>query len=282
MLLCETEPCCRRQRASPGRKYLVKLEYLRTILLCNLTPQKEWNKFRNLTPSPGAPTNIFTLSEVFILKIYLGAGLSPGLICYTFCMKKIGEGWQYGVYDIGNGRVLKKFHSLPKRYWAILKTIFPFKDDPFYKVPGYARSMRLKALESFSVLKDSKIPPEIVGNPTFVNQFDFEQDKVVPLHDYFNEISIEAGKKLIDDFVLFNKQLLNYGFIDKSFNIGKNFGINDGGEIVLIDIGELFSNKDRIQKQIENRAWAKHYVTDHIPKKLVRYFIKEMDKALNS
>lgn len=44
-------------------------------------------------------------------------------------MKKIGAGWQYDVYDLGNGRVLKKFHLPIKSYWVILKAIFPFKED---------------------------------------------------------------------------------------------------------------------------------------------------------
>lgn len=57
-------------------------------------------------------------------------------------MKKIGEGWQYSVYDLGNGKVLKKFHSTLRSYWVIFKTIFPFKDDPIWMIPKFSRSMK--------------------------------------------------------------------------------------------------------------------------------------------
>ena len=100
-------------------------------------------------------------------------------------MKKIGEGWQYGVYDLENGRVLKKFHSFIKSYWVVLKTIFPFRDDPMMMIPDFSRSMKRKALVSFEILKRRQIPPAWIGNPKFLNELDFEQDKVRPLHDVF-------------------------------------------------------------------------------------------------
>ena len=56
-------------------------------------------------------------------------------------MKKIGEGWQYLTYDLGNGRVFKKFHSIFGLYVAILKDVFPFKDDPIWEVPLFAKSL---------------------------------------------------------------------------------------------------------------------------------------------
>ena len=68
-------------------------------------------------------------------------------------LKKIGEGWQYSVYDLGNERVLKKFHSFIKSYWVVLKTIFPFRDDPMMMIPDFSRSMKRKALVSFEILK---------------------------------------------------------------------------------------------------------------------------------
>ncbi len=70
-------------------------------------------------------------------------------------MKKIGQGWQYTVYDLGNGKVLKKFHSWPKAYLVIFKKIFPFKNDSFFIIPKYIKDMREKAdvtLEIFPVL----------------------------------------------------------------------------------------------------------------------------------
>ena len=144
-------------------------------------------------------------------------------------MKKIGEGWQYSVYDLGNGRVLKRFHSFFRSYWVILKTIFPFKDDSIMMIPDFSRSMKRKALISFEILKHRNIPSGWLGNPRFINELDFEQDKAKPLHDVFTDSDTAMIKQIIDKFVVFNRQLMERGVIDKSFNITKNYGLNELG-----------------------------------------------------
>ena len=148
-------------------------------------------------------------------------------------MKKIGEGWQYLIYDLKNGRVFKKFHSTFGLYWVILKEIFPFKDDPIWKIPSFAKSSRKKALHSFEILKANKIPLPWLGNPKFLQGLDYEQDKALPLHEVFTKSDIVRIKSIIDKFIIFNKELLGKGIIDKGFNITKNYGLNRKGEIIL-------------------------------------------------
>lgn len=201
------------------------------------------------------------------------------IICKIKNMKKIGEGWQYSVYDLGNGHVFKKFHSPIKSYWVILKTIFPFRDDSLAMVPSFSRSAKKKALASFEIIKNNKIPASWLGNPKFLGNFDYEQDKARPLHDVFENSDTTAIKSIIDEFIIFNKRLLENGIIDKSFNITKNYGINKEGNIILIDIGELFDDQAKIKKQILDRAWDKNYVAGCIKDKEAReYFIKKMDE----
>ena len=198
-------------------------------------------------------------------------------------MKKIGEGWQYSVYDLGNGRVLKRFHSFFRSYWVILKTIFPFKDDSIMMIPDFSRSMKRKALISFEILKRRNIPSGWLGNPRFINELDFEQDKAKPLHDVFTDSDTTMIKQIIDKFVVFNRQLLEKGVIDKSFNITKNYGLNEKGEIVLIDIGELFDDPGRIRQQCIDRAWDKNYVAGCIENEEARkYFVTEMDNQFGT
>lgn len=197
-------------------------------------------------------------------------------------MKIIGQGWQYTVYDLNNGKVLKKFHSWTKAYFVILKNIFPFKNDSLFKIPSFIKDMKRKANDSFKILKKANIPQEWIANPRFINQYDFEQDKVQPLHDVFKYKNTEDIKDLIDQFIELNKKLLHIGVIDKSFNITKNYGINNKEEIVLIDIGELFDDPEKIKKQFKERVWDKSYVSGNIKDAEAReYFIKEMDRNFN-
>ena len=197
-------------------------------------------------------------------------------------MKKIGVGWQYTTYDLKNGRVLKKFHSLPRAYWVITKDVLTSKWHRLSAVPGFVMNMKLKALESFRALKKCNVPIELIGHPRFINSLDYEQDKATVLGEIFGSVSIRGQKKLVDDFVEFNLHLLGYGVIDKSFNITKNFGRNDN-QIILIDIGELPDDTEIIARQIQNRPWTKEYVTSGLKESEVReYFIAEMDKAFLS
>ncbi|MFA6392687.1 MAG: hypothetical protein WCW54_01195 [Candidatus Paceibacterota bacterium] len=194
-------------------------------------------------------------------------------------MRKIGQGWQYTTYDLENGRVLKKFHSWIKAYFVILRDIFPFDNDSLFEIPSFIKDVKGKADESFEVLKRVNIPQEWMANPRFINKYDFEQDKVKPLHEVFENLDAIEIKKIIDKFIEFNLKLLNLGVIDKGFNITKNYGINNDGEIVLIDIGELFDDKELINKQLKDRGWTHSYVGGCIKNKEAReYFINEMDR----
>lgn len=197
-------------------------------------------------------------------------------------MKKIGQGWQYTVYDLENGRVLKKFHSWTRAYFVIFREIFPFNNDSFFEIPTFIKDMKRKADLSFEILKKVNLPQEWMANPKFINKYDFEQDKVIPLHDVFDNLDTNEIKNIINQFIELNKKLMSFGVIDKSFNITKNYGLNNKKEIVLIDIGELFDDKDLIDKQIKNRVWEKSYVGGMIKNKEAQeYFINEMDRNFN-
>lgn len=194
-------------------------------------------------------------------------------------MKKIGQGWQYTTYDLENGRVLKKFHSWSKAYFVMLRDIFPFDKDSFFEIPSFIKDVKIKAYESFEILKRVNVPQEWMANPKFINKYDFEQDKVRPLHEIFESSNTEEAKKIIDKFIEFNLKLLNLGVIDKGFNITKNYGIDKNGQIVLIDIGELFDDEELIKKQLKNRGWTHSYVGGCIKdKEAQEYFISEMDR----
>ncbi|HAQ03093.1 TPA: hypothetical protein DEP30_03750 [Candidatus Nomurabacteria bacterium] len=198
-------------------------------------------------------------------------------------MKKIGQGWQYTTYDLENGRVFKKFHSWTKAYFVILRDIFPFDKDSLFEIPSFIKDVKRKADESFEIMKRVNIPQEWMANPRFINKYDFEQDKVSPLHEVFESSNTEEAKKIIDLFIEFNLKLLNLGVIDKGFNITKNYGLDNDGQIVLIDIGELFDNKELINQQLKDRGWTHSYVGGCIQDKEAReYFISEMDRNFKS
>jgi len=194
-------------------------------------------------------------------------------------MDKLGRGWQYTAYDLGNGRVLKRRNTKLQAYRVMFKSLLPF--PPIWKFPKFYRAAQSEAVGSLKKVQQTSLPKELFGNPTFsANGIDYEQDKVLPLQDFFKQCNLEEGKQAINKFVEFNKLLLAHNFIDKSFAIGKNFGFNEREEIAMCDIGEIWSSPENIQKQIINRVWTYNYVVKVFPnQELKDYFIREMDKA---
>ena len=128
-------------------------------------------------------------------------------------------------------------------------------------------------------IRETRLNLSIFGNPKIINELDYEQDKVIPLHDYFKVLAFEEGELVIRKFIEFNLMLVKNQLIDKSFLIGKNYGINSNGDIILLDIGELYSSEEAIKEQIRKKPWDVDYVTSTIPKEFREYFVQEMDRA---
>lgn len=195
-------------------------------------------------------------------------------------MKKIGQGWQYTVYDIGNKRVRKVFNTKIQAYAKFFCESFPYTDFPIWNFSRTREEMYGKAKISIAWINGTSLDLVFFGNPKILNETDYEQDFVIPLEQYLKTISIEDGKKIIDEFISLNKFLISNNVVDKSFLIGRNYGIDKNKKVILIDIGELYTEKEKIQRQIHIQPWDHPYVTSTIPPQLRQYFVDEMNKNL--
>lgn len=163
----------------------------------------------------------------------------------------------------------------------MIKECFPFRNDPIWKLPTYYRGCRETALDSIRKIEtESHLDDWMMGNPKILNALDYEQDRLLPLHEHFATVTTEVGKKTIDEFVAFSSLLVERKLIDKSFNITKNFALDRQGRVVLMDLAELYSSDAAIQAQIKKRAWSAHYVVEPLPEPLRHYFMSTMDSTL--
>lgn len=159
----------------------------------------------------------------------------------------------------------------------MLRDCFPYTQHAIWKIPGFYRGCRNDAVESIHKLTQLKLEPWMLGNPNFLGELNYEQDKLVPLHQHLKHLDQGAGEEVIDRFVEFIKTLLEYGLIDKGFNITQNFAIDLENRIILMDLGELFSG-DRAVLQITKRAWSAKYVLEGIPENLRGCFLEKMER----
>jgi hypothetical protein len=194
-------------------------------------------------------------------------------------MKKINQGWQYTVYDLANGRVLKKINSTLANYFIIVRDTFPFIKHPLWKIPSKVKRCRQEAFESMRILRATKVDCWRLGNPRVLSKCSYEQDKVISVRQYWQNFLPAEKKKIINDFVELNKYLVANFFIDRNFCLADNFSINGDGKIIMSDLGEIIADPQKIQACLRERPWASPDVTNALPQDLQSYFIDKMDET---
>ncbi len=168
-------------------------------------------------------------------------------------MNKISEGYFYDVYDIGNGRVLKKKRSFSDISKSIKGKTADSPLSNWFKTFKYIRGV--KKTTSTINKKISSIPQELIGNPTFINKTDYEQDKVTLLMDYFQTHSLSENKLIIDKYTDLIKEFLKYGIHDYVYKFKNSYGVNEKGNVVFIDFNEVVFSKEKIMQFIEKKQW---------------------------
>ena len=193
--------------------------------------------------------------------------------------KRIGQGWQYSVYDIGGGRVYKRMHSWLKSFVVIYNLRSDVQPERLWLIPQKINELRQSAKRSKGILISHQIPPRIIGNACYdAGGLNYTQDKATPLRDVLSGLDITKQKNIVDRYVaLIQGLLFDFGVIDSSFNVTKNYGLDSRGELILLDIGELVCDQAEIEACLLSRPWEKKYVTHFFPDERIRnYFSKEM------
>ncbi|MDB5194734.1 MAG: hypothetical protein JWN50_748 [Parcubacteria group bacterium] len=195
-------------------------------------------------------------------------------------MKKIGRGWQYVVYDLENGRVRKQRYSPVLQYLKISKDLLTeTKFFPFFEARSEQRRMRRDEENAVAYLKDLKdFDWKLLGNPHFISDGVYEQDKVTDLNEAFKGVTIEEGKKIFNTFLALTYATWEYGFSDKIFNFTINNGLTKNGEVIQLDFGELEFDKEEMRRHIREKCWLERYSYWSFPKgELKDYYVTMMN-----
>lgn len=191
-------------------------------------------------------------------------------------MYKIGGGWQYNVYDLGNGRVRK----VEKTFFQKLCT-----EPTLY---GFFRYLWINAVsirDLDRVIKHSvenlrnnlaTVDPALIGNPLFIGDHTYEQDKVISFGDMIKMSHDKASqRKLVESYMRNIIFCWQYGFSDMTFNFLSNNGVNSKGEVILIDLGELEWDKENVREFIRNKKWEHQNSFSHVDDPELKAYIQE-------
>lgn len=174
-------------------------------------------------------------------------------------MKKVGEGYCYNVYDLGNGRVLKKQKGFLR---MVLFIVFANRGDiknslkEIRALFDAIRNMRVLYEELFSHLSDRGL----LGDPTLLEGINYTQNVVTtPEHLSVKTMSRDRFEKLIQDYVTLIETCWGYGFADVVYNFTINNGYTHDGKFILIDFNEITFDKERVRKDLVNKVWLSRY-----------------------
>ncbi|MFO0743711.1 MAG: hypothetical protein U0469_01495 [Candidatus Paceibacterota bacterium] len=193
-------------------------------------------------------------------------------------MKKIGEGYYYNVYDIGNGRVFKKLKSNFRIFLFILisRSFNPDFIREYINTKKNIKITELKYKKLVKILKDLSL----IGNPNFFDgSINYEQDKVLIVKKILKKYGIHDLKMVLDNYIELIKKSWEFGFSEISFNFTVNCGVLDG-RIIFIDFNEITFSIEDVKKDIENQIWLHRWSFSHLNKELKEYYKKRMEEEL--
>src|SRR5262249_45227441 len=98
-------------------------------------------------------------------------------------------------------------------------------------------------------------------NPVFLEHGIYWQDRVSPLGDVLRALAarsdVAAAEDLLERFVEFNTRLWTYGIYEVTYNFTSNVGIDGEGGMVLLDFGELATDRSWIAGELATRRWER-------------------------
>lgn len=169
-------------------------------------------------------------------------------------MQKLGSGYFYDVFDLGNGRVEKRERTLEETARSIKGNTDMDVDTSLAK----ARKSIEESAQNTKIIieKLAYMPGEFLGSPIF-HGLSYEQDKVILLMDYWENHTFEENKLVSDKYFKLTEGLLEYGIHDHVYKFKNSYGLNNKDEVVFIDFNEIVSSKEEAIILIKEREWEK-------------------------
>jgi hypothetical protein len=189
--------------------------------------------------------------------------------------KRLG-GWQCWV-EVYEDHVIKEFKTKNEIKEEVRK--FLKWKGRLGELNEWTERMLFDIENSTKIIKNSKIPSELLANLEFLRNNKLKQKKVVVLREFVKDLDEKETKSLIVQIRKFLLTLWKYGIHEKTFKVLSNLGY-DNGKIVLIDPFEITSDKKKVLKQLKKKQWQdiEKYKKD-ISEKMAKYLIKELDKT---
>ena len=212
-------------------------------------------------------------------------------------MRKIGEGLQFRVFEVDKNskRVMKiplSDDEIAQKItaWINQRIQNPSSSSPMFTFEEKFISTLKEREHSYNFMKQltQRVPQvqTIIGNIEFLDNLVMEQDRVTILGNLINDsvLKIEFQKQLIDNFIKLIFECWKYGFSDRVFNFTENTGIDERGNLIQIDCGEIVYEKEDVEELINTKRWLNSwsYTKDLQLSEIKKYYAKIMDEHITT
>lgn len=187
---------------------------------------------------------------------------------------RLGAGWQYNAYDLGQGRVLKVPRSHAERMRIALSLYGTMPGYSRAQAAAWAENVHATTMRSYCLLEQAlpHIDAALLGNPTLLGHGIYEQDRLVILADAFARHGFTTNTDTIDAFIETTHTLWRWGLGEGVFNFTVNFGIAASGAVVLCDLGELTQCRSTVGRAIANQVWLERWSFANLPDERLRSY----------
>lgn len=170
-------------------------------------------------------------------------------------MRCIGRGIQYRVLSDGNGRVHKVPHSLP-----VMAYLMRIRRRGLRYLNSLARAWQLRRHNRQSIARlraiDLSACCRLLGNPTFIGSgLRYEQDLATPLDVAVQGMDSNQRRALAEALSDTIVVLWSYGLADVTYNVTLQYGLTADGHVILLDLGELTYDIEKVRHDIAERKW---------------------------
>jgi len=193
-------------------------------------------------------------------------------------MIHIGEGLQFKVVDLGNGRVRKH----PKKILEQLATIFRWKKFPEGILWIIMSRLRARGSIRESIRRVPADKARLIGNASECGDGTYEQDCVVTLSRYFRTRPLAENQRAVDGYIDNVLELARYGITRPIFNLAVDHGVYPDGFVCNLDLGEFEFKLEPMLQQICSKGWLKcHSYLEEIQDPVLRdYLAHQMEARL--
>ncbi len=187
----------------------------------------------------------------------------------------IGCGRQFKVYDHGD-----HVEKIPTSVYDVKRLLLKSDATYFFRprqLDAEARRIIGEREKSLNILRNREYDAHLLAGLQFAGEV-ILQDKVPVLGDVLR--SSKDAHNIVDKYIAAIRRGWEAGCHEMSFNFTVNNGMNEDGDVVITDIGELTFDKTVVLRQIESKFWKSSWTAGRLKKDICEYYFQRMDELV--